>query len=434
MSCLRPRRSSRSPSSARQAGGRCRSSTGRTWCGSAMSTTMSSRGYIGAPMSSRFRLASRASGFPSSRRWRAACRSSRRRTRRSTRPRATRRCALIRTIPPSGASAFARRASGATSSSREASSTSRAFRGGRPGRRSSRHTGPPLRGCDPCTSGSMSRRSARRGRARRGICSVCFRTSSGSWTSSGSRGAAPAGSRPSRATRGGIPSRCRAACAASTYSTIFVPRVARAAQRVIALSEFMKRELVERLGLDEGRVRVVPPAVDEPFGAEGARADGDYVLAVGTLEPRKNLPRLAAAARAAGVELRIAGGHGWGDVDLGGDGVQLLGFVSDEELARLYRGALCVAYTSVYEGFGIPVLEALACGAPVVTSAGTAMAEVADGAAVLVDPLDADAIAAGLAEAIARRDELAALGPQRARRFTWQASAEATAAVYRELA
>jgi len=219
-----------------------------------------------------------------------------------------------------------------------------------------------------------------------------------------------------------------------TYSSIFVPRVARAAQRVIALSEFMKRELVERLGLDEGRVRVVPPAVDEPFGAEGARADGDYVLAVGTLEPRKNLPRLAAAARAAGVELRIAGGHGWGDVDLGSDGVQLLGFVSDEELARLYRGALCVAYTSVYEGFGIPVLEALACGAPVVTSAGTAMAEVADGAAVLVDPLDADAIAAGLAEAIARRDELAALGPQRARRFTWQASAEATAAVYRELA
>jgi glycosyltransferase involved in cell wall biosynthesis len=80
------------------------------------------------------------------------------------------------------------------------------------------------------------------------------------------------------------------------------------------------------------------------------------------------------------------------------------------------------------------VLEALACGAPVVTRAGTAMEEVADGAAVLVDPLDADAIAAGIREAIARRDELAVLGPERARGYTWRAAAEATAAVYRELA
>jgi glycosyltransferase involved in cell wall biosynthesis len=114
--------------------------------------------------------------------------------------------------------------------------------------------------------------------------------------------------------------------------------------------------------------------------------------------------------------------------------VRFLGFVPDDELARLYRGSLCVAYASLYEGFGIPVLEALACGAPVVTSAATAMEEVADGAAVLVDPRDADAIAAGIREAIGRREELAVLGPERARRFTWQASAEATASVYGEVA
>jgi glycosyltransferase involved in cell wall biosynthesis len=219
-----------------------------------------------------------------------------------------------------------------------------------------------------------------------------------------------------------------------TYSRVFVPHVVRAARRVIAVSEFTKHELIEVLAIPEDRIRVIPNAVAEPFVATGGRAEGDYVLTVGTLEPRKNLPRLVQAARLAGVELRIAGSRGWGDWDLADGSVRVLGFVEDDELARLYRGALCVAYTSLYEGFGIPVLEALACGAPVVTSAGTAMAEVADGAAVLVDPRAASAIAEGIREAIARREELAVLGPERARGFTWQAAAEATAAVYREVA
>ncbi len=219
-----------------------------------------------------------------------------------------------------------------------------------------------------------------------------------------------------------------------TYSRAFVPRVVRAARRVIAVSEFTKRELVDLLAIPEDRIRVIPNAVGEPFVPNGDRAEGEYVLAVGTREPRKNLARLVRAAQLAGVELRVAGARGWGGADVRGDGVRVLGYVEDDELARLYRGALCVAYPSLYEGFGIPVLEALACGAPVVTSAGTAMAEVADGAALLVDPQDANAIADGIREAIARREELAALGPQRARAFTWQAAAEATAAVYRELA
>ena len=216
------------------------------------------------------------------------------------------------------------------------------------------------------------------------------------------------------------------------YGPRLIPRVLRAARRVIAVSEFTRRELVELLGLPEERIRVIPNAVDDTFAAEGPAAEGDYVLAVGTLEPRKNLRRLAEATRRVGVELRVVGAPGWGGVHIGGDGVRWLGWVPDEELARLYRGARCVAYASVYEGFGIPVLEAMACGAAVVTSRGGATEEVADGAAVLVDPLDPSDIAAGIERAVAERDLLASRGIARARAFTWPAVADATVAVYRE--
>jgi glycosyltransferase involved in cell wall biosynthesis len=219
-----------------------------------------------------------------------------------------------------------------------------------------------------------------------------------------------------------------------TYSRALVPRVVRAADRVITISDFSRRELVDVLHVPDDRIRIVPPAVGEPFTVDGERAQGDYVLAVGTVEPRKNLERVAEAARLADVELRVAGAKGWGDVRVGGDGVRFLGYVSDEELARLYRGAACVAYASLYEGFGIPVLEALACGAPVVTSEGTPMAELANGAAVLVDPYEPRAIADGIRAAVAHRDELARAGPEVARAYTWRRGAELTVDVYRELA
>jgi glycosyltransferase involved in cell wall biosynthesis len=198
---------------------------------------------------------------------------------------------------------------------------------------------------------------------------------------------------------------------------------------VIAVSEFTALEAVELLGVDEERVRVIPHGVEPPFEPDGPAVEGDYVLAVGTLEPRKNLPRVVLAAERAGVDLRVVGAPGWGEV-----GVESAGFVSDDELARLYRGATCLVYPSLYEGFGLPVLEAMASGTPVVTSRNGALAELSGGAAVLVDPRDVDAIAAGIEEAAKRREELRAAGLERARAFTWEAAAKATADVYRDAA
>jgi glycosyltransferase involved in cell wall biosynthesis len=222
-----------------------------------------------------------------------------------------------------------------------------------------------------------------------------------------------------------------------TYSRLALPRVAEAARRLIAVSEFTKRELLELLGVPELKVRVIPNAVGAPFQERGAAAAGDYMLAVSTLEPRKNLPRLVEAFRRAGLnglKLFVVGAPGWGGVRIGGDGVRWLGEVQDDELARLYRGARCVAYVSLYEGFGLPVLEAMACGAPVVAARNEAAEEVAGGAAVLVDPLDPEAIAGGIAEAVDRREELRERGLERARAFDWHEVARATAEVYREAA
>jgi glycosyltransferase involved in cell wall biosynthesis len=173
---------------------------------------------------------------------------------------------------------------------------------------------------------------------------------------------------------------------------------------------------------------VIPNAVGDPFVPDGPAAEGDYVLAVGTLEPRKNLAVAQQAADRLGVELRVVGARGWGDVQVD----RWLGRVADEELARLYRGARCLVYPSLYEGFGIPVLEAMACGTPVVTSTGGATEEVAGGAAVLVDPHDPVVLANGIEEAVARRDELRTRGFERAAQFTWERVAAETWAVYEE--
>ena len=213
--------------------------------------------------------------------------------------------------------------------------------------------------------------------------------------------------------------------------------VLRGADAVVAVSEFTKREL-DLVDVPPERIRVIANGVDAVFSPQAAGEQapsykllqGSYVLAVGTLEPRKNLARAAEAARVTGVELRVVGARGWGGVDVAG----WVGEVTDGELAALYRGASCVLYVSLYEGFGLPVLEAMACGTPVVTSRGTAMEEVAGGAAVLVDPLDVDSIAAGVREAVERRAELVAAGLERASQFTWGRAADEVESLWRELA
>jgi glycosyltransferase involved in cell wall biosynthesis len=205
-------------------------------------------------------------------------------------------------------------------------------------------------------------------------------------------------------------------------------------------------------GFDPGRIRIVPWGVESvPAGPDDVartRAahglDRPYVLFVGTVEPRKNLPRLVQALAAldrADVELVLVGAEGWNE-DLGALLAALpgrsrsLGFVAPDDLGPLYAGAAVVAYPSLREGFGLPPLEAMAQGAPVVTSRGTATEEVAGDAAVLVDPTSVDAIAAGLDRVLSDPDgaaELGARGRARAATYTWERTAELTVAAYREV-
>jgi glycosyltransferase involved in cell wall biosynthesis len=207
----------------------------------------------------------------------------------------------------------------------------------------------------------------------------------------------------------------------STYSRIAVPRVVAAAARVIAVSEFTKRELISLLDVPDEKIRVVPNGVEDVFTPDGPPAQGDYVLAVGTLEPRKNLARIAQAVDG---ELRVVGVRGWGGV-APPPNVTWLGDVDDEELAALYRGARCLVYASLYEGFGIPVAEALACGCAIVTSRGSAMSELAADAATYVDPTSVESIREGIAQATP---------PAPTRVATWPEVAARTRAVYEELA
>ncbi len=204
----------------------------------------------------------------------------------------------------------------------------------------------------------------------------------------------------------------------------------RVADRIVAVSEFTRSELGAVLDVPPERVSVVPNGVDPVFAPDGPAVEGDYVLAVGTLEPRKNLACAVEAARLVGVELRVVGAPGWGGVSVPG----WVGRVDDARLAALMRGARCLLFPSLYEGFGLPVLEAMACGTPVVTSRGGATEEVAGDAAVLVDATDPSAVGAGIEEAERERERLVQAGRERARRFTWDRSADLVESLWRELA
>jgi glycosyltransferase involved in cell wall biosynthesis len=217
---------------------------------------------------------------------------------------------------------------------------------------------------------------------------------------------------------------------------------ARRAAVVFADSQATARDLTRFYGTPEAKIRVVYPGVDAPPVGDVAevrarfRLPERYFLFLGTLQPRKNIARIVQAYarwRSANPQeqagLVLAGAQGWlydPAWTAGVDGVTLTGFVDDADRGALYAGALALVFPSLYEGFGFPAVEAMACGTPVIASATSSLPELVGDAGLLVDPLDVEAIAARMGQIssdAALRRQLAARGPAQAARFTWEATA-----------
>jgi glycosyltransferase involved in cell wall biosynthesis len=237
------------------------------------------------------------------------------------------------------------------------------------------------------------------------------------------------------------------------YSRLSWTAAARRAERVITGSEHTRRELMELLGVPAERVAVTPYGVSERF--RPAEPDPDwlagrfgidrgFVLCVGTLEPRKNLATALRAfervARETDVLLVVAGGAGWRnevferELPRAAERVRLTGYVSDEDLVRLYSSASCFLFPSLYEGYGLPLLEAMACGAPVVAGDATSLPEVVGDAGLTVPARDETAVAVAVLRLLNDPELAAGLrerGLRRAAEHSWEACAEATVAVYR---
>jgi glycosyltransferase involved in cell wall biosynthesis len=223
----------------------------------------------------------------------------------------------------------------------------------------------------------------------------------------------------------------------------FAGQAREAAERsdhIIAVSEFTARQVVESLGYPRERITVVPHGVDWPEAARPAAERERIVLTVGAVQKRKNTKRMIEAFRAMGPdwEFWIAGSAGFGAGEMLADcpgNVKVLGYVSDAELGGLYERAAILAFASLDEGFGIPVLEGMAHGMAVMTGKRSALPEVAGEAGVLVDPFSVEEMAEALLRMrdVSVREELGAKGRERARGYSWVRAARETQAVYRRM-
>jgi glycosyltransferase involved in cell wall biosynthesis len=224
-----------------------------------------------------------------------------------------------------------------------------------------------------------------------------------------------------------------------------VPRSAKRAARVLAVSELTKRDLIDLYGIPDEKIVVTPNGVDPAFSPEGPSPDGEpYALFVGALQPRKDAAAAIEALALIGdgaPRLVVVGQDKGGQAEAQRSAernglaarVEFRGHVPQEELAALYRGAACLVFPSRYEGFGLPVVEAMASGTPVVATTAGALPEVAGVAAILVEERNPVALAGGIERALADRERLVGAGLERARQFTWAETARRTLQVYREL-
>jgi len=241
-----------------------------------------------------------------------------------------------------------------------------------------------------------------------------------------------------------------------------VRRTARKAARILTLSEFSRRDIIETYAVNPDRVLVTPAAAPARFAPvenetelkeirERYRIKANYLLSLGSLQPRKNLARLIEAYASLQKlcsndqlpQLVFAGKPGWLDDEIyraaqrenRNESIKFIGYVPEKDLPALYSGAICFVYPSFFEGFGLPVLEAMQCGTPVIAGNRTSLPEVTGEAALLFDPFDSGA----LAEAIGRvvdnpgyREELRVKGLERARAFSWTTTAKLTLQAYEE--
>jgi glycosyltransferase involved in cell wall biosynthesis len=243
-----------------------------------------------------------------------------------------------------------------------------------------------------------------------------------------------------------------------------VRRTAQKAAQILTLSEFSRRDIIETYGIDPERVSVTPPAAPPSFAPVTNETElqrirttygiqRDYILALGSIQPRKNLVRLINAYASLGraergkqlPQLVLAGKRGWLEAETmraaeqsdARKDILFIGYVPDADLASLYSGALCFAYPSYFEGFGLPVLEAMQCGTAVIAGNRTSLPEAAGDAAILVDPFDEAAIANGLNRVIedpAYRAELRVKGFERSVAFSWKTTAQLTLQAYERAA